>query len=238
MERTEAEEITEFGKSFEPSRAKNAKITKPKRPGHKVRPYVAPATEETLGPVDPFDECPCHLVGPAMKLASFEAIVRALNEAGVPFIVVGGIAVVHHGFGRVTQDVDLVVQLEKDVIRRTFAALHAAGYRPATPVTAEQFADPTMREIWQREKGMKVLRFWSDVHRETPLDVFINEPFDFPTEYARADVLQSSPGLEVRIVSLDSLLAMKRAAGRPLDLADIDELNLLHGRPSSYDSKS
>ena len=31
---------------------------------------------------------------------------------------------------------------------------------------------------------------------------------------------------------------MKRAAGRPLDLADIDELNLLHGRPSSYDSKS
>ena len=35
-----------------------------------------------------------------MKVASFEAIVRALNDAKVPFIVVGGIAVNTHGYGR------------------------------------------------------------------------------------------------------------------------------------------
>jgi hypothetical protein len=39
----------------------------------------------------------------------------------------------------------------------------------------------------------------------------------------------------VRIVSLPTLLQMKKSAGRPKDLADIDELSLLHGLPSSYD---
>ena len=173
-----------------------------------------------------------------MKLTSFDVIVRALNEAGVPFIVVDGIAVVHHGYGRQTQDVDLVIRLERETILRTFKALESAGYKPVQPITAAQFSDPALRESWQREKGIKVLKFWSDAHRETPLDVFIDEPFDFAVEYARADARETKPGLQVRIVSLDALLAMKRSAGRPRDLADIDELNLLHGKPSSYDRET
>ena len=39
-----------------------------------------------------------------MKLASIEAIVRALNGADVPFLVVDGLAVVAHGYGRQTID--------------------------------------------------------------------------------------------------------------------------------------
>jgi len=100
---------------------------------------------------------------------------------------------------------------------------------------AEEFANPTLREAWQREKGMKVLKFWGDAHRETPLDVFVNEPFDFALEYAAAQTRETTPGVEVRVVSLPTLLAMKREAGRPQDLADIDELNLLCDKPSSYD---
>jgi hypothetical protein len=45
-----------------------------------------------------------------------------------------------------------------------------------------------------------------------------------------------APGLSVRILRLSALLQMKRSAGRPQDLADVDELNLLHGKPSSYDT--
>jgi len=52
-----------------------------------------------------------------MKLASFEAIVHALNGAEVRFIVVGGIAVIAHGYGRTTRDVDLVIQLKPDAPR-------------------------------------------------------------------------------------------------------------------------
>jgi predicted nucleotidyltransferase len=173
-----------------------------------------------------------------MKKASFDAVARALSEANVPFLVVGGIAVIHHGYGRLTQDVDLVIRLEPGVILRAFRALAGIGYHPAVPITAEQFADPALRGRWKREKGMKVLKFWSDLHRETPLDVFIDEPFDFASEYAAADVRESLPGLPVRIVILSTLLAMKQTANRPQDIADIDELNLLHRRPSSYDRET
>lgn len=49
-----------------------------------------------------------------MKLASFEAIVRALNDAGVRYLVAGGLAVNAHGYLRFTKDVDFVVQLVPD----------------------------------------------------------------------------------------------------------------------------
>jgi predicted nucleotidyltransferase len=170
-----------------------------------------------------------------MKVESFEAIVRALNDAGVRFIVVGGLAVIAHGYGRVTQDVDLVIQLQPDAIANAFTALETLGYYPRVPITAAQFADAGLRAEWIREKGMRVLNFHSDAHRETPVDLFITEPFDFEEEYRAAMVQESSPGLAARILRLDSLLRMKAEAGRGQDLADIDELNLLHERKSSYD---
>lgn len=173
-----------------------------------------------------------------MKKQSFDTICKALTEADVPFLIVGGIAVIHHGYGRLTQDVDLVIRLEADVIRRAFSALEIIGYRPTVPLTAEEFSDPVRRQRWRTEKGMRVLKFWSDQHPETPIDIFIEEPFDFQKAAAEADVQEAGPGLEVRIVSLDTLLEMKRAAGRPQDLADVDELHLIHGRPSSYDRES
>ena len=164
-----------------------------------------------------------------MRIASFEAVVRALNEAGVRFIVVGGIAVIAHGYGRNTQDIDLVIPLQIGSIEKAFAALEGLGYRPRIPITAEQFADPNLRAEWIRDKGMQVLIFHSDLHPETPLDLFITEPFDFDAEYLAARVEQSAPGLPVRILRLESLLRMKAEAGRSQDLADIDELNLIHG---------
>lgn len=164
-----------------------------------------------------------------MKLSSLESIVRALNDAAVPFIVVGGLAVVAHGYGRLTQDLDLVIRLEPDTVRKAFRALAALGYQPRVPVTADGFADPQQRARWIAEKGMTVLNFHSDQHRETPVDVFTKEPFDFPAEYAAAMVEDVAPGVPVRIVRLASLLRLKQEAGRPQDLADIAELRTLHG---------
>ena len=170
-----------------------------------------------------------------MKLASFEAIVQALNSAEVRFIIVGGLAVIAHGYGRVTRDIDLVIQLQPNAIVNAFKALEMLGYFPRVPISAAQFADPGLRAEWIRDKGMKVLNFHSDVHRETPVDLFITEPFDFQEEYNHALLQESTPGLAVRILRLDSLLRMKAEAGRGQDLADIDELNLLYGKKSSYD---
>ena len=161
-----------------------------------------------------------------MKLASFEAIVRALNEAGVRYLIAGGLAVNAHGYLRFTKDADFVIQLLPDNIKRAFATLGTLGYKPLVPVTADQFADQSTREGWIRDKGMQVLQLWSDRHRETPIDIFVHEPFPFDKEFSNALVKPLYGSIEVRFVSIPTLIRMKEAAGREQDRIDIEHLRM------------
>jgi hypothetical protein len=79
---------------------------------------------------------------------------------------------------------------------------------------------------WVRDKHMQVLQFWSDRHPETPIDVFVSEPFPFDEEYSRALVKPLLTSMHVRFVSLPTLIAMKATAGRPQDLIDIEHLRM------------
>ena len=54
-----------------------------------------------------------------MRKTDFQDIVEALNRAQVDFIIVGGIAVIEHGYGRNTYDIDLVIRLAPDSVVRT-----------------------------------------------------------------------------------------------------------------------
>ena len=159
-----------------------------------------------------------------MKLSSFDAIAIALQSAGVRYLVAGGMAVNAHGYLRMTQDVDIVIQLHGENIVKAFMALASLGYKPAVPITADQFADEPQRRRWIAEKGMTVLNFWSDEHRETPVDMFVTDPFEFDAEYSLSLLGEITPGVQVRFVSLLTLIRMKEAAGRPRDLDDIQHL--------------
>lgn len=161
-----------------------------------------------------------------MKLASVEAIFRALNDAGVRYLVAGGLAVNAHGYLRFTKDADFVIQLVPDNIKRAFAALETLGYKPLVPITADQFADRSTREGWIRDKGMQVLQLWSDRHRETPIDIFVHEPFPFDEEFSNALVKPLYGSIEVRFVSIPTLIRMKEAAGREQDKIDIEHLRM------------
>jgi hypothetical protein len=159
-----------------------------------------------------------------MEIRSVEIIVTALNNAQVQYLIVGGLAVNAHGCERATRDVDLVIGLRPDNIVRGLRALMEAGYQIGVPVTPEEFADAALRERWRREKNMIVLKLWSDVHRRTPVDVFVYEPFDFAREYELARREKVTASQTAPIIRLETLLAMKREAARPRDLADIVDL--------------
>ena len=161
-----------------------------------------------------------------MRLTSFEAIARSLEVASVRYLVAGGLAVNAHGYLRFTKDVDLVVQLDPDNVRRALAALGSLGYRPAIPVAVEQFADAAQREQWIREKNMQVFQLWSEAHIETPIDVFVSEPFAFDEEYAHAVVKPLRDDLAVRFVSIPTLIRMKELANRDQDRIDIEHLRM------------
>jgi predicted nucleotidyltransferase len=160
-----------------------------------------------------------------MEVRSIETIVKALNDAQVQYLIVGGLAVNAHGFVRFTRDVDLVLGLEPANAERGLNALLHAGWQLAVPVTPAAFADAATRERWRAERNMIVLKLWSDRHQRTPIDIFVYEPFNFAAEWARAERLEISPSVLAPVVALETLLEMKRTAGRPQDLEDIKELN-------------
>jgi len=161
-----------------------------------------------------------------MRLESVKAVVEALNEAHVRYLVVDGLAVIAHGYLRFTKDVDVVISLLPDNVKKTFDALGRLGYRPNVPITAEQFGLAENRKRWIEEKNMKVLALWSEAHPETPLDIFVVEPFDFDKEYEAALLKPLSKGIEIRVVSLRTLIAMKEDVGRGEDLIDVRNLRM------------
>lgn len=161
-----------------------------------------------------------------MKLTAFQTVMEGLQRHEVRFLLVGGMAVVAHGYGRMTYDIDLVIHLTPANIRRTFEALAQLGYRPRIPVTADDFSDARNREQWAREKGMIVLNFFSNDQDPCTIDLFIREPFPFDETFAKA-IPSAVNGVPFRYVDLNTLIQMKRAAGRPVDLEDIRHLEQL-----------
>jgi hypothetical protein len=162
-----------------------------------------------------------------MRLARLETIFRALNESGVRYIVVGGMAVIAHGFVRVTNDIDLVLSFDRPNLVKGVKALEKLGLKAKIPVSAEAFADSALRETWAREKGMVVFQMSFFERDDAPIDIFIRPPFDFDAEYARVFREEVAPGVVVPFVHVQRLIAMKEEVGRPQDLEDIRRLKAL-----------
>jgi hypothetical protein len=170
-----------------------------------------------------------------MERRSIETIVDTLNRAQVRYLVVGGLAVVAHGFVRFTADIDLVLDPDPAAMRRAIEALSGLGYRPRAPVPFAEFADPEKRRTWMRDKQLTVFSVFSSQHPATEIDLFMEAPFDFDRAYADADHFQVANGVEATFVGLADLIAMKRKAGRPQDLQDVAELES-QPRPESPDA--
>jgi predicted nucleotidyltransferase len=156
----------------------------------------------------------------------FEELLTYLEGAGVRFVVVGGVAVVIHGHARLTADLDLVLDLDPDNVRRTMAALDARGFRPVLPVKAADFADEATRRDWVETRNLQVFSLVDPANPTVTVDLFAREPIPFHELWLRAEVIELR-GQPIRIASLQDLIRMKRAASRPQDLTDIRELEAL-----------
>jgi hypothetical protein len=162
-----------------------------------------------------------------MNVESLAAVVNALNEADAVYVVAGGVAVIAHGHMRTTADLDLVIALNAENCLKAMTALSSLGYRPRAPVKATDFADEQLRTDWVRDKGMIVFQLVSDVHPSCPVDVFVTEPFDVANEHAQARRFEIQPGTMVPIVRFETLVRLKLAANRPIDIDDIEKLRRL-----------
>lgn len=161
-----------------------------------------------------------------MRTHPIEQVLAALNGAEVRYLVVGGVAVVLHGHLRTTADLDLVVALDERNAARAIGALESLGFRPRAPVPAAMFADARARAGWIEEKGLTVFSLASDRVAGLEVDLFVEEPFDFEEAYSRSVTVRLD-ATTTRVAALRDLVAMKRAAGRPLDHSDADALEAI-----------
>ncbi len=156
-------------------------------------------------------------------------VFRKLKQKEINYLVVGGIAVALHGAPRFTGDADFALQLVPDNIAKFVAALKELGYQPKVPVNPEDFGDPAIRETWIKEKGMKVLSFWNPNDSLKIIDVFVANPIDY-SKMAKEKIIKTAAGIEIPIPSLKHLIELKKIAGRPQDLRDIELLEKVHGQ--------
>lgn len=156
----------------------------------------------------------------------FEPVLAALSSAGVRFVVVGGVAVVLHGCPRLTADLDLAIDLSVGQPERALEALSGLGLVPRLPVDMQDFADPQTRRSWIEERGLTVFSLWDPDNPLLQVDVFAESPLPFDEMWGRAREVRLG-GVSIRIASIDDLVTMKLAAGRPQDMADVDALRAL-----------
>ena len=152
-----------------------------------------------------------------MTLPSPTRLLVTLADAGVDFVVIGGIAVVAQGHIRTTRDLDITYATGRDNLDTLGDALVALDARLRGVAEVVPFV-PDGRTL--RAAEMLTLET-----REGSLDLLANPPGapGYATLAERAEAIEIE-GRSVRIAAIEDLVAMKRAAGRPRDLEDIEAL--------------
>jgi hypothetical protein len=74
-----------------------------------------------------------------------------------------------------------------------------------------------------------VFSVYSDLHPATEVDLFADDPLGFDRAYREAVRMEVAPQVVATFVSLADLIRLKRLAGRPRDVDDIERLRSLHG---------
>ncbi|MBN1868176.1 nucleotidyltransferase family protein [Candidatus Sumerlaeota bacterium] len=170
-----------------------------------------------------------------MRKAEVENIFGRLNEAGVRYLVAGGLAVVAHGYPRYTDDIDIALAMERENLLKAVEVLDSLGYRPRVPVALKDLADDDKRRQWIEEKHALVLNLDGKQPDDVTVDLFLQFPFDFDAEWEKAERKRFGDGVEVPVLALQTLIAMKDVAGRPKDQDDSLQLKRIQMLRETHD---
>ena len=136
-------------------------------------------------------------------------LLSALLDRNVEFVIVGGVAVIAHGYIRTTRDLDIFIRPTMENCEAAYAALAAAnvsleGWEPSDLLSDEEH-----------------LRFATDVDHVDILSSIGEMSFE---QVWRSRVDVRFGGLIVPFISKADLIENKIATGRRRDLSDVEEL--------------
>lgn len=150
----------------------------------------------------------------------FQRVIAALDASGLQFVIIGGIAMRLQGASHMTDDIDFAFARDPQSLDALVKAL--APYHPRL-----RGAPPGLPFFWD----VRTLQTSINMTLETDIGSvdLLGEPAgvaSFEGLWQGATVMDRQ-GVQVRVASVDALIAMKRAAGRPKDQAHLLELERL-----------
>jgi hypothetical protein len=153
-------------------------------------------------------------------VTDFEALLGALVEGGVHFVIVGGVAGTVHGSARLTQDIDIVHALDEANLERLVRALE-----PFDPYL--RGAPEGLPFVWSAATLRRGLNFTLTT-TVGYIDLLGEVTGGGTYEDLRPHTVEVELfGYACRCLDLPWLIRTKRAAGRPADLAAVAELEAL-----------
>ena len=152
-----------------------------------------------------------------------------MNDAGIRYVIVGGVAVNLHGHRRFTADVDVLLALDEENLEKMTRLMHSLNYVERLPVQLKELSDPKKVEEYFEQKGMTAYTFLSNNRERIDVDVLAGKSLSFDEYENREVLLDIDEGVTVPVISIDDLLALKKEANRAKDLEDIRVLLELKG---------
>lgn len=144
----------------------------------------------------------------------FQDFIAALNNCKVEYILVGGYAVILHGYNRTTGDMDIWVNPTSENYSRLEAAFSSFGMS-VFDMTADKFLSAAQYDVFTFGRPPVSIDILTQVSGIT-----------FDAVFPRAEWFIISDSLSVRALRLSDLLDAKKAAGRTKDLDDLDHLTM------------
>ena len=164
-------------------------------------------------------------------MTDFPRLIQVLGRGGVRFIIVGGFAGTLHGSSVPTRDLDIVYSRDPGNVRRLVEAL--APYSPYL-----RGAPPGLPFLWDPSTIEKGLNF-TLICELGAIDLLGEIAGGGDYEHLLPDTVRVRIfGVECDCLTLDSLIKVKRAAGRTKDLlavADLEALREERDHASDYD---
>lgn len=156
----------------------------------------------------------------------YEREMKALVDSGSRYLVIGGIAVLLHGYIRNTHDLDILADMSESNLDKIIKTLTDLHYIPKVPVNPNELKDPQKREFWRTEKNMKAFSFIDCNNLTRIVDILIYSNLDFEKAYKNRKIVQLE-STKVSLASIRDIIALKKEALRPRDVDDIDHLERL-----------
>jgi phage pi2 protein 07 len=147
-------------------------------------------------------------------------VIAALNKERVPYAVAGGYAVALHGAIRGTVDIDFVISLKPKHLEGAESALKSIGLSSRIPVTHVEISQ--FRKEYIKKKNLIA---WGFIDLKDPtrmVDLLLTDDIS-----KHKMITKQVQGVTIKILSIPSLIKMKKVAGRPQDLEDIKALEKL-----------